>query len=766
MENTPDTPAMSAAPLTLEAIYTDNIFEPKPLRQPHWLKDGKQFSFLDAALKQETARTQASDKEADDKAGNKETTDKELLTLWIFDVERRQRAPIIAAEVLQMAPEPLTIHSYLWSPDETRVLLARPPRAHDPEGDTELWIYTLATRALTCVARGGEGEEFRNVKWSPDGLRLGYVRADDLYVLDLESGTEQRLTNDASPTVYNGRFGWVYQEELYLVDGWAWSPDGQHIAYCQCDETQVPVVPLTRYETLHLAPELQRYPKAGDPNPVVRVGVVKVTEEETNTQGAVTSTRGEALSSPLLLFSPSTLWLDVAPDTDIYIAQIQWTPDGELLIQRILRLQNQADLLRADLQTGTTTVLLTETDAAWVDAPGKLTFAGENGDFVWPSDRDGWRHLYLYDRNGQMLRQLTHGEWDVNKIVAADDVNRQVYFTASHPLPRQQHLFTVGLDGGEITQITTGAGTHNALFSPDTFLFLHTYSTRMIPPHTDICRADGQFVVTVADNPMPEARAHLRSAWEFTTLQVEDKNTGRDIALEAALLRPPDYDPARKYPLLMYTYGGPGSQVVVDAWGSRIGLEQYLAQQGYVLALVDGRGAGGRGRDFKKVTYLNLGQYEAEDQIAAARQLAALPYVDSARIGIWGWSYGGFMASLCILRGADVFKVGVAVAPVTDFKLYDSIYTERYMRRPLDNPDGYERSAPLKYAENLQGKFLLVHGLDDDNVHFQNAAQLAALFQQHNKPFQMMAYPGKHHGLEGVAPHWAALIADFIRHNL
>ncbi len=747
MENTTDTPAPSAALLTLDAIYTEKIFEPKMLRQPHWHKDGSHFSFLDTAPKQEKAQTHTNDKKADNKqATDKETPDKELLTLWIFDVERKQRAPIIAAEILQTGEEPLTVHGYEWSPDETRVLLARQPRAHDAEGDKELWIYTRATRALTCVARCGEGEDFRNAKWSPDGLRLGYARADDLYVLDLESGTERRLTNDASPSVYNGRFGWVYQEEMYLVDGWAWSPDGRYIAYCQCDETAVPIVPLTRYETLHLAPELQRYPKAGDPNPVVRVGVI------------------DLLETPNAL--PSTLWLDIGPDSDIYIAQIQWTPGGELLIQRIPRLQNQVDIVRADLQTGTTSLLLSETDAAWVDAPGKLTFVGDSGAFVWPSDRDGWRHLYLYDRDGQRLGQLTHGEWDVNRVVVADAVNGRVYFTASHPLPREQHLFAVGLDGGDITQITMGQGTHHALFSPDASLFLHTYSDRMTPPQTDICRADGQFVVTVVDNPMPEARAQLLSEWEFVTLPVKDSDTGGEIGLEAALLRPPDFDPTRKYPLLMYTYGGPGSQVVVDAWGSRIGLEQYLAQQGYVLALVDGRGAGGRGRDFKKVTYLNLGQYEVNDQIASAQKLATLPYVDSARIGIWGWSYGGFMASLCILRGADVFKAAIAVAPVTDFKLYDSIYTERYMRRPIDNPDGYERNAPLKYAENLKGKFLLAHGLDDDNVHFQNAAQLASLLQQHNKPFQMMAYPGKHHGLEGVAPHWAALIAEFIRHNL
>lgn len=710
--------ASPVPPLTLEAIFNDKLFEAKQLRQPHWLKDGRRFSFVDAA------------------------GDKEALTLWIFDVESQSRLPLLDVEMLKADGEPLVIHGYQWSPDETQILFAREPRAHDPEGDKALYIFTFATGKLRCIQR--TDQEYRNVKWSPDGRRLGYVRGDDLYVLDLAAGEETRLTGTASSAVYNGRLGWVYQEELDLVDGWEWSPDGRYIAYFQMDETQVPIVPLPRYEDLHLAPELQRYPKAGDPNPLVKIGAIDL--ENINSDA----------DSPV-----ETMWVDLGPDPDIYIAAMQWTPTGDLLLQRIPRLQNRLDLLRVDLQTGAVTTLLTETDEAWVDAPGKLMFAGDTGDFLWLSDRSGYKQLYLYDRYGQLLRQLTGGDWDVSGMLSVDREAGCVYFSAAHPAPHERHLFRISLNGGEPVQITRASAMHHGLFAPDAKTFLHTFSARTTPPRVEFCRADGERIAAVLDNPLPAAQAAMRSEWEFTSFQ-----TSEGITLQAAILRPPDFESARKYPVLMYTYGGPGSQVVQDGWGSRVGLEQYLAQNGYILALVDGRGAGGRGRDFKKATYLQLGRHEVDDQIAGARWLCRLPYVDGARIGIWGWSYGGFMASLCILRGADVFRAAVAVAPVTHWKLYDSIYTERYMRRPEANPEGYERNSPLKYAEQLKGKFLLMHGLADDNVHFQNAAQLAELFQKHGKPFQMMAYPGKHHGLEGAGLHWAGHLTEFVFANL
>ena len=397
-----------------------------------------------------------------------------------------------------------------------------------------------------------------------------------------------------------------------------------------------------------------------------------------------------------------------------------------------------------------------------MDIPGELKFVGETSQFLWPSDRSGNTHLYLYDLSGKLVRQVTQGDWDTDTVTGIDATHRVAYFTARRPTPMETQLFSVLLDGGgAVMPISDTPGTHTALFAPDCAHYLGTHSSREIPPHTRLLRSSGREVALVHANPLPKRAEFVLSKWEFTTFKTSD-----GVTLNAALLKPADFNPAKKYPVLMYTYGGPGSQVVRDSFGSGGGLEQLLAQKGYIFAMVDGRGSGGRGRDFMKVTYENLGHYEVNDQIEGAKWLAGTGYVDAKRIGIWGWSYGGYMASLCILRGAEVFKTAVAVAPVTHWELYDSIYTERYMRRPADNPKGYAESSPLTYADKLKGNFLLVHGTSDDNVHFQNSARLAAEFQKKGKQFRTMYYPGKHHGLEGVSFHLYTLLTEFLTQNL
>lgn len=736
----PDPLATATIPaLTLEAIYTDKLFDAKHLRQPHWLKDGKRFSYLETA------------------------PESEVITVWMYDVATAKRTPLVSLEALQVDGEPLIIHGYQWSPDETRLLFARLPRSHDPDGDKQIFVYTLATKKLACIA--STEQEYRNVKWSPDGRFLGYVLQDDLYMLDLDSGQVTRLTSSASATIYNGRFGWVYQEELYLVDGWEWSPDGQYIAYVQSDETLVPTVDLTRYDAMRLTPTVQRYPKAGDPNPQVRLGIIDIGK----TGDKDDDNELEKDSNPI---QPPTRWVELGQDSEFYIACMQWSPQGILLVQRIPRLQNRLDLLKVDPHTGAAAIILTETDEAWVDSPGKLTFV--NKSFLWLSERSGYRHLYLFDAEKQdgnyvegiPLHPLTEGEWEVEALLGVDvDAKNHskstIYFSAAHPQPHQRQIFSVSLKGGKITPLTTLPGIYHALFAPDAKRYLSTFSTRVTPPETSVCSVKKGHIATVHTNTLGAAGINAMAQWEFTSFETEE-----GVRLNAAILRPPDFDAVRTYPVLMWTYGGPGSQVVLDGYGSRIGLEQFFVQNGYILVMVDGRGSGKRGRDFKKITYLNLGQFEVEDQIAGAKWLGGLPYIDKERIGIWGWSYGGYMASLCILQGANVFKTAVAIAPVTHWKFYDTIYTERYMRRPADNPEGYERSSPLTHAAKLKGKFLLMHGLADDNVHFQNAAHLAELWQQQGKPFEMMVYPGKHHGLEGVGLHWARTLTDFIFENL
>ena len=475
--------------LTLQAIYTDKIFETAQLRQPHWLQDSNRFSYIDVI------------------------PETDISALWLYDVQSGERTPIISAATLQMPvsepkpeangvapaspakPNAIPIPGYQWSPDETRLLLAHLPHRRASQGDKTLYVYTLATGELRKVAESEH--EHRNAKWSPDGRYIGYVRQDNIYLLEFATGQETRLTATASPTIYNGRFGWVYEEELALANGWSFSPDGRQIAYYQIDETPVPQINLPNYDDLHMKLAPIRYPKAGDPNPLVKIGVITLeTGEKRDTQTPEhPNTR-----------TPSPLWLDLGPDPDIYISRLQWTPVGELLLHRIPRLQNRIEVLRADLATGATRVILTEEEPTWVDIRGDLMFVGGSGKFLWPSCRDGYRHLYLYAADGQLIRQLTQGAWEVETIVSVDVENRSLTFTAANPNPLERQLFRVSLDGGDPVRLMVERGTHAALMSPDGRHYLHTHSSIAAPPKTSLRRADGETVAVILENPQPKLK--------------------------------------------------------------------------------------------------------------------------------------------------------------------------------------------------------------------------------------------------------------------
>ncbi len=720
-------------PITIADVFVEKIFETTHLREPQWMKDSKRFSYIDKA------------------------SDGEVSTIWMYDIHSGERTQVIDAKSLRIAtsvgsaprtvaltdePEPtsLNIKNYQWSQDEKEILFAS-AQGHRSfgKGDKAIYAYNLPQRSLRLISE--DEQPHLNVKWSPSGKRMGFVKGDDLYITDAEGHNPIRLTDTAQKAVYNGRFGWVYEEELYLTDGWAWSPDEKSIAYFQVDERAVPEVLLNNYDDLHVTPTTTRYPKSGDPNPIIKIGVIRVPDKA-----------GDKV--------PPTKWIDIGADPDIYIARMQWTPQGDLLLQRIPRLQNRIDLLRADIKTGKTRTILVEEDKAWVDSPGDVKFVEGANQFLWTSERSGFKHVYLYDMEGKLLNQVSSGEWQIDGIVGLDSAHRMVYFTAAHPSPLERHVFSALLDGGgQIVRLTEEHGMHQALFSHDGNHFLNTHSSLDHAPRTRLCRSSGQNIALVHDNPMPKLQNRQPGKWEFTTFKTSD-----GVSLNAAIMLPKSFDPSKKYPVLMFTYGGPGSQVVQDRFQG--GWEQVLSQKGYVLARVDGRGSGGRGRDFMKITYQNLGHWEVNDQIEGAKWLGGMSHIDDKRIGIWGWSYGGYMASYCITKGASVFKAAIAVAPVTHWNFYDSIYTERYMRRPQDNPKGYEASAPLNMTDDLKGKFLLVHGTADDNVHFQNSARLAQEFQKRGKQFRTMFYTGKHHGMEGVGAHLYAMLTDFILENL
>ncbi|MFQ5866346.1 MAG: S9 family peptidase, partial [bacterium] len=574
------------------------------------------------------------------------------------------------------------------------------------------------------------------------GKSIAFVRDNNLVLMELKSGKETQLTHDGHEHVLNGHFDWVYEEEFSIIEGWQWSPDGNYIAYWQIDERRVPGFDIVHYDSLHLNWNRMRYPKAGDPNSIVRIGVVHVK-------------------------TGKNIWMDIGTEDDIYLPRIKWLPNSKkLTILRLNRLQNKIDLLLGNVTTGKTEVIFTDSDKKWLDVDDDLRFLKKSNQFLWTSEKDGYKHIYLYDLEGNLVRQVTQGEWEVRKVVAVDEKNQFIYFTATEKSPLENHLYRIDFYGKDFQRITNMPGWHSVNFSPNFKTYLDTYSQINVPPKVGLFTNTGKLRKIVVENPLDVLTEYRMNHYEFFTLETSD-----GVTLNAWMLKPPDFAENKKYPVLMYVYGGPGSQTVRNRWGGKRHLWfQLLAQKGYLVVSVDNRGTGARGAAFKKITYRNLGHWEVHDQIEAAKYLASLPYVDKNRIGIFGWSYGGYMSCLCLFKGNDIFKAAISVAPVTHWKFYDTIYTERYMQTPQLNPWGYENSSPLKYAKNLKGNLLLIHGTADDNVHFQNSVALVNELIAHNKQFETMFYPGRYHGIrertKNTQEHIYTLMTDFLLEKL
>jgi dipeptidyl-peptidase-4 len=647
--------------------------------------------------------------------------------LWQVEARTGRREKLVStAELIEAGSgEPLPIEAYEFSDDGRRLLLfSDSQQVWRARTKGRYYVFDFPTRRLIPVSAGDGWQMF--AKLSPDASQVAFVRDNDLYVTDLASGEERRLTSDGSETIINGTTDWVYEEELDLRDAFRWSPDGSRIAYWRFD--QGPVRTYWLVDDLPLYPELNgvRYPKAGEANSTVRVGSVGLATGETT-------------------------WFDIGAEEDIYIARMEWAESSdEVLIQRLNRHQNQLDLLLGDARTGGTSLLFSEREEAWLDANDDVQWIDDGQRFTWTSDRDGFSHVYLYDRSGRMVRQLTRGSWDVTAFHGVDEEAGRIFFTAASEGPITRSVYSSPLDGGDMTRIAGGRGTHSARFSPDFSLFTDTYSSIGSPPVTSLRRvADGGEVRVLEDNAELVEKLDaldLREP-EFFTVQADDGSS-----LNAWITKPRDFDPGQTYPLLLYVYGGPGSQTVTDAWGgSRYLWHQMLVRDGILVASVDNRGTGARGREFEKQVYMRLGQLETADQLAAVRQLGDLPYVDASRIGIWGWSYGGYMALMTTLLGGNQVAAAIAGAPVTSWELYDTIYTERFMRTPQENRDGYSIGAPLSHASGLRGDLLIIHGTADDNVHPQNTLRMIAELEQAGKHFDMRLYPGQRHGVRGPA---------------
>lgn len=635
----------------------------------------------------------------------------------------------------------LNLNTYELSPNEDKLLLnenkesvyRRSPKAN-------YFIYDLKTSKLIELDAAGK-QLFPH--FSPDGKKVAYVRDNNLYIKQLDNGQVTQVTNDGKWNVIkNGWADWVYEEEFSKADYFDWSADSKYLAYVKFDEQRVKEYSMDMYNG-NLYPDkfTFKYPKAGEDNSIVTVNVFDCA-------------------------SNKTVMADIGKETDIYIPRIAYTNDANTLcVQRMNRLQNKIELLFVNSQTGASKVILTEEAKTYIDITDNLTFIGNKG-FIWSSEMDEYNHLYYYDLTGKMINQITKGKWDVIEFDGYDEKTNTLFYTSTENGPINRDLYSIKLDGTAKKRLSTQDGTTEAEFANGLKYYVSTYSNGNTPPVYELHSSDGKLIKVLEDNA--KLREKLKT-YQFTKKEFYKFTTLEGIELNGFMIKPPDFDPSKKYPVYMYAYNGPGANECNNAWDAfEMPWHQLLAQQGYIVSCVDGRGTFGRGRQFKHSTYLQLGKLETIDQLEAAKYLGSLPYIDKSRIGFQGWSYGGYMASLLITKGADLIKTAVAVAPVTNWKYYDNIYTERFMRKPQENKEGYEDNSPVNHVKKMKGNFLLIHGSADDNVHYQNSMELAAKLVAYNKQFEFMTYPNKNHGIAGgfTRHHIYTKILNFIKEKL
>ncbi len=615
-----------------------------------------------------------------------------------------------------------------WMPDGRRILISAKGDLFLLDPESKQWQQVTATPVHE-----------RDPKPSPDGTRIAYRIDHDLYVHDLKSKKVTRLTTDGSAELLNGELDWVYPEELNLATAFWWSPDGAQLAYLQFDTSKLAVHPQTDLAGVKAFVEPQKYPKAGTPNSDVRLGVVAAS-------------------------GGATRWMDLGDTRQHLLARVHWVPpagsqaSGTLFVQRLNRVQNRLDLLAVDARLGSARTVFSESDPAWINIADDLHFLPSRQQFLWSSERSGFRHLYLYDYSGQERKRLTSGEWEVKGVTSVDEKAGRVYFLSSERSPIEQHLGVVELAGGAPRLLTSASGTHNVQMSPTADYYLDSYSSLKSPAQTAVHRGDGtEWAVFRAAKPVE----HNLLPVEIVKVRAAD-----GAELIARLIKPAGFDPAKRYPAIVMVYGGPHAQTVRDAFAGP-NWEQAMAYQGFVVWGLDNRGSAGRGHAWESKLYRRFGQQELEDQRKGIEHLVGLGFVDPARIGMYGWSYGGFMTLYTLLNAPDLVAAGIAGAPVTDRRNCDTIYTERYLGLPQENASGYRDSSPVNYAKNLKGQLLLVHNFGDDNVFFQHTFQMADALQRAGKPFQMMIYPQKSHGVGGAArSHLNQMMTDFFEKAL
>ncbi len=643
--------------------------------------------------------------------------------------------------VMKDSGDTLQMDDFTLSPDEKKVLIST---ATEPiyrrSSKSEFYIFDLTSRQLSRLCDRGKQ---RLADFSPDATKVAYFLDNDLYIKDLTSGEESRITHDGKiNNIINGATDWVYEEEFEFSKAFFWSPDGRYIAYYRFDESRVKEFSYTVWGTLYPEEYRYKYPKAGEDNSVVSIHIYE-------------------------LATGKTLQADPGRDKDSYIPRIRWTADpGKLCIYWMNRLQNRLELHLADASTGKTTMLYEEDNPAYIEINDHLTFTDDVKYFFLTSEKSGSRHLYLYGMDGRMIRQITHGNWEVTDVSGYDQKKKVIYFQTTESGPLNRDISRINLDGTRMKRLSRQTGWNDADFSEQFQYYTLSVSDANTPPVSVLYNQKGKELRVLEDNAVLAQKA---SEYRFGKVEFLSIPGADGTLLNAYMIKPGDFDPSEKYPVFMNVYGGPGSQTVENRWGYfDFVWYQMLARKGYISVSVDNRGTGFRGEKFKKCTYGQLGKLETEDQIAAAKHLAALSYVDASRIGIWGWSYGGYMTALCMTKGADVFKTGIAVAPVMNWRYYDNIYTERFMGLPKDNAAGYDDNSPIHFAKELKGNFLLVHGTADDNVHLQNAIEFSNALIRENKQFTEFFYPNRNHGIYGgnTRLHLYRMMTDFLLEKL
>ncbi len=700
--------------ITLEEIW-DGSFRTERLDALHSMKNGQEYSVLNL----------------DRKIG---TT-----SIDIYDYKTLKKVKtLVNSSALQAIQN---FSDYTFSEDESQVLLATDVESIFRRSTLGVYyVYNTNTNKLNRVSE----EKIQEPTFSPDGKQVGYGFDNNLYIKNLESGETKQITFDGEPNqIINGITDWVYEEEFGFVRAFEWNATSDKIAFIQFDEADVPRFSMDVYGSeLYQTQQAFKYPKAGEANSRVSLHIYDLKKDKIQ---------------PVKVSKTYN---------DFYIPRIKWTNKGDILsAQYMNRHQNELDLWLVDAKKNKATLVLAETDKAYVDVTDNLTFLKDNS-FIWTSEKDGYNHIYHYNESGKLKNQITKGNWEVTNYYGYDEKTNTIYYQSVENGSINRDVYSIDLNGRKKTRLTKTTGTNSAAFSANFTYFINTFSSATTPPEFTLNDANsGNVVKSIKDNDVLSKRlsTYKTSQKEFSTIKVN----GNDLNMW--MVKPANFDASKTYPLFMFQYSGPGSQQVANKWNnSNDYWYQYLAQQGYIIACVDGRGTGLKGAEFKKITQKELGKYELEDQIEAAKTLGKRTYIDASRIGIWGWSYGGFMSSNALFKGNDVFKMAIAVAPVTSWRFYDTIYTERYMTTPQENPSGYDDNSPINHVDKLKGDFLLVHGSGDDNVHLQNTMRMVEALIQADKQFDWMIYPDKNHGIYGgnTRLHLYKKMTNFINKNL